>query len=201
MFPDGDIFAVAANKKRVETESKGSDVRVYDSLMVRHWDTWKDEEIPQLFFIKLTKNPDSFNANRDEISEEDSSFEHVSNKIEDEFQEGKWNILSKTGKNLVRTIDVKSPMAETTLACPVGPFGGSSDFSISSTHLLFHAKDPLLNPAWKTRTQVYLVPLSPKNAADAKPKAITIGTQGACASPIFSVNGERIAWLEMRKGK
>lgn len=57
-----------------------------------------------------------------------------------------------------------------------------------------------LNQAWHTRTQVYLVPLSPRSASDGEPKVITVGTQGAASSPTFSANGERIAWLEMREG-
>ena len=83
--------------------------------------------------------------------------------------------------------------------CPVGPFGGASDFAFSATHLLFHAKDPHVNPAWHTRTQVYLVPLAPRSGADAKPRAITVGTQGACSSPVLSPDGKRAAWLEMRE--
>jgi dipeptidyl aminopeptidase/acylaminoacyl peptidase len=58
---------------------------------------------------------------------------------------------------------------------------------------------PQVNPAWHTRTQIYLVPLSPRTAADAKPKIITVGTQGAASSPAFSKDGKRIAWLEMRE--
>lgn len=83
--------------------------------------------------------------------------------------------------------------------CPVGPFGGTSDFAFSATHLLFHAKDPHVNPAWHTRTQVYLVPLAPRSGADAKTRAITVGTQGACSSPVLSPDGKRAAWLEMRE--
>lgn len=81
----------------------------------------------------------------------------------------------------------------------MGPFGGASDFSVSSTHLLFHSKDPHVNPAWHTRTEVYLVPLSPRTAAEAEPRSITVGTQGACASPVLSPDGTRAAWLEMRE--
>jgi Tol biopolymer transport system component len=56
-----------------------------------------------------------------------------------------------------------------------------------------------VNPAWHTRCQVYIVPLSPKTAADAIPKMLTVGTQGACSSPTVSPDGTRVAWLEMRE--
>ena len=44
------------------------------------------------------------------------------------------------------------------------------------------------------------MPLSPRSAADAKPKALTVGTQGATSSPVLSKDGKRVAWLEMREG-
>ena len=48
------------------------------------------------------------------------------------------------------------------------------------------AKDPLVNPAWHTRTNVYLLPLHPRNADDGRPRLLTTGSQGACACPVFS---------------
>lgn len=142
----------------------------------------------------MSKNPDSFYSN----SDVEDDFYHVAMpRVGKEPVEGQWSAL-EISKGLVRTVSVKSPLLGTDLECPVGPFGSGADFSVSSTHLLFHAKDPLLNPAYHTRTQVYIVPLQPRSTADAKPKAITIGNQGACSSPTFSVDGTRIAWLEMR---
>lgn len=55
-----------------------------------------------------------------------------------------------------------------------------------------------LNPAWHTRTQVYLLPLLEEGVA---PKMLTKGDQGASGSPNFSEDGSRIAWLEMREGE
>lgn len=101
-------------------------------------------------------------------------------------------------------------MSDTTLECPVGPFGGSSDFDISATHIAFTAKDPHLPPAWHTRQHIYTVPFKPRSAEDAKPKQLT-GSIGATSSPVFSpehkhaaaqgathVHGA-LAWLEMRE--
>lgn len=181
---------------------------VYNSLPVRHWDTWTptDGQRKQLFFIRLTRNPDSL------ISEDSDGFEHVErpHAQEDEgaVPAGRWTALmdkeqavdeASKDSNKTERVMVKSPLAGTKLECPVGPFGGASDFSVSSTHLVFHAKDPHVNPMWHTRTQVYLLPLSPRFASDAVPRALTVGTQGACANPVFSKDGKRIAWLEMRE--
>ncbi|ORY64736.1 Alpha/Beta hydrolase protein [Leucosporidium creatinivorum] len=208
VFPDGDIYKVAENKARVEKEAKGSDVRVYDTTFIRHWDEWSSTsgEKVQLHFVRLTRNPDSFS--------EDSGdeFEHVvmptkpggeATIAEKPSKGGKWSLVTKEEGGepsaLSKKTVVKSPLAGLNLECPVGPFGGASDFSVSSTHLVFHSKDPHLNPAWHTRTQVYLLPLSPRSAAEATPKALTVGTQGACSSPTISPDGKRVVWLEMRE--
>ena len=162
VFPDGDIYQVAAHTKAVDDASGGSDVRgespssshvplhdaddrvslcvVYDSIMVRHWDTWKSTqgEVEQLFFVKLSRNPESFAS-----SEEEDGFEHVQLPV---GQQGQWSMVSKTGAGFEgRRPYVYSPMANSTLECPVGPFGGAGDFDISSTHLLFSSKDPLVS--------------------------------------------------------
>lgn len=41
------------------------------------------------------------------------------------------------------------------------------------------------------------MPLSPRTASAAEPRAITVGTQGACNGPVLSPDGKRAAWLEM----
>lgn len=210
MFADGDIHKVAEYKRRVEKEARGSDVRgehdtpiagdsfvddlaVYDGLFTRHWDEWMstDGELTQLHFVRLTRNPESFD-----------DFEAVEKSSADGL-ESNWRIVTKPIDSSVagatlRQVDVHSPLAGTRFECPVGPFGSSSDYSLSSTHLLFHAKSIHLNPAFHTRTQVHLVPLSPKSKSDSI-QQITVGTQGACANPTFSKDGLRVAWLEMRE--
>ncbi|GAA5916613.1 hypothetical protein JCM6882_009179 [Rhodosporidiobolus microsporus] len=92
-----------------------------------------------------------------------------------------------------------SPLKGTKLECPVGPFGDSSDWSLSPTHILFHSKSPLLNPAYHTRHEVYLSSLSPRSSSDLKPRQLTLGNQGATASPVLSPDGKRAAWLQMQE--
>lgn len=60
-FADGDIFNVSVEKKKLAEAARGSDVKVYDSLFVRHWDEFKSTngEINQLHFIHFSLNSTS----------------------------------------------------------------------------------------------------------------------------------------------
>lgn len=177
-------------------------MRVYDSTFARHWDAWSPTagQKSQLFFVRLTRNPDSFVASSDDDYEAITKAE-----LPEPHAPGRWTVVleasgaGEAGAAATRKVAVRAPLAGTPLECPVAPFGDAGDFTLSATHLAFHAKDPEVNPAWHTRTNVYLVPLSPKSKADAEPRAVTIGTQGATASPVFSPDGSRLAWLEMRE--
>lgn len=255
VYSDGDIYNVAEHQAASEKAAQGSDARgvtrneavgqqwftdvicgaVYDSLFVRHWDTWKSTDglRQQVHFVRLTRNPDNFS----DASSSDE-FEHVqmpSKAGGDPFvsghaqPSGRWvalmdkdHVSTDSSKEKQERVKVRSPLAGIKLVrdgqhgfasfaasltrychlsqeCPVGPFGGADDFAVSSTHLVFHSKDPHVNPAWHTRTQVYILPLSPRSDSEATPRALTVGTQGACSSPTISADGKRIAWLEMRE--
>ena len=37
---------------------------------------------------------------------------------------------------------------------PVEPFGGTDDFDVSQTHVIYTTKDPELSPAWHTKQDV-----------------------------------------------
>lgn len=89
--------------------------------------------------------------------------------------------------------------------------GGKEDFDLSSTHLLYTAKDPslsgplhsrqnvrpplLLLLSYLTLEQIYILPLS----GTAKPRQLTTGKQGSTSSPVLSKQGDKAAWLEQRK--
>jgi len=91
------------------------------------------------------------------------------------------------------------------LSVPVGPFGSSSDFDLSSSSAVVTAKDPDVNPAWHTRKNIYIMPLYPRTKILPKPLQLTTGDQGATSNPVFSpsakdANGSdqgKVAWLEM----
>ena len=64
--------------------------------------------------------------------------------------DGKWTLESPGFTNL---------LAGTGLSAPVPPFGGAGDFDLSADGICFVAKDPELNPARYTKTDLYYVPI------------------------------------------
>lgn len=105
--------------------------------------------------------------------------------------------------NQLKNLFSGSPKLET----PVAPFGGASDFDISPDGKIvaFHSKSPDLNPANNTQTLVYLVPID----GSSKPSAINLPSKkdadgnvlpaGASSSPVFSPDGNYLAYLQMYK--
>ncbi|PCH40235.1 alpha/beta-hydrolase [Wolfiporia cocos MD-104 SS10] len=79
--------------------------------------------------------------------------------------------------------------------CPVEPFGGTDDFDVSATHVVYTTKDPILPAAWHTKQNVYIVDIYGKE----KFKELTGGKHGATHSPVLSVQGDKAAWLELDK--
>ncbi|PFH53996.1 hypothetical protein AMATHDRAFT_53711 [Amanita thiersii Skay4041] len=86
-----------------------------------------------------------------------------------------------------------SPLKGTDHHCPVEPFGGTDDFDISETHIVYTTKDPMLPEAWHTKQNVYIVDF----LGQEKPKELTSGKQGAIHNPIFNAQGTKAAWLEL----
>ncbi|KAL9604836.1 MAG: hypothetical protein Q9219_000284 [cf. Caloplaca sp. 3 TL-2023] len=92
-------------------------------------------------------------------------------------------------------------LKDTGLESPIPTFGGKDHFDISSTGLVFVAKDPELNPAFNTKCNFYHIPISdfslpPKS----KPRKIEIeDLQGAATSPVFSPDGKSAAFLQMQQ--
>ncbi|KKA26390.1 hypothetical protein TD95_001376 [Thielaviopsis punctulata] len=89
----------------------------------------------------------------------------------------------------------------TGLECPV-PFGpGSNQFDISPSGIAFVAKDPELDPALYTKTDVYFLPLSSytEEPTALKPSIVkTAGLEGYSASPTFSHCGKKLLFTRMR---
>jgi len=102
---------------------------------------------------------------------------------------------SDDGKSWILSDTYYSPLKDTGHHSPVAPFGGTDDFDTSDTHIVYTAKDPALSPGFHTRQNVYIVPLK----GDEKPIELTTGTQGATHGPIFSKQGDKVAWLELKK--
>lgn len=91
-------------------------------------------------------------------------------------------------------------LAGTGLQSPVPPFGGAGDFDISSSGIAFVARDPGLNPATHTKTDLYYVPL--RSFTQAKPPApqlIKTGKlRGYSGAPAFNHSGRSIVFTRMR---
>lgn len=91
-------------------------------------------------------------------------------------------------------------LAGTKLSSPVGPFGGTGDFDISESGLVFVSKDPDVNPALYTKTNLYYMPL--KTFTEEEPPTPTLietpGLEGYTSSPVFSHCGKKVAFCRMR---
>lgn len=108
------------------------------------------------------------------------------------------------GSDEARTTYFLSPLTNalkgSRLESPIPPDGGRDHFDISPKGLIFIAKDPHLNPALHTKCNVYLVRLS--NFLETTPELLTVLTReynGAMASPVFSKDGTKAAFLVMRQ--
>lgn len=138
-----------------------SSAKLYDSIMVRHWDTWLTKNKPSLWYGLLVLKDGAY------------TLEHP----------GLTNLL-----------------AGTPLSCPVPPFGGTGDFDVSSRGIAFVAKDPDLNPARYTKTDLYFAPLGSFVDKPPEPPKIvkTAELRGYSMAPSFSQDGRKLAFVKMR---
>lgn len=88
----------------------------------------------------------------------------------------------------------------TGLQSPVPPFGGTSDFDIAATGIVFVARDPDLSPALHTKSDLYFVPLSSfAQAPPPAPQLVRTGQlRGYSGAPAFSHDGRSVAFTRMR---
>jgi dipeptidyl aminopeptidase/acylaminoacyl peptidase len=86
------------------------------------------------------------------------------------------------------------------LESPVPPFGGSADFDISKSGLVFVAKDPKLDPANHTKTDLYYIPLRTFAEPQApSPQIVKTGSlKGYSNSPVFSPDAKSVAFQRMK---
>lgn len=152
--PNGELYWPAAETKSHST------AKIYDSLFVRHWDTWGTENHNSLWYGQLEKKDD------------------------------KWNLESPF-LNL---------LAGTKLASPIEPFGGTGDFDIGIEGIAFIAKDPEINLARYTKSDVYYVKLNSfTEKPSSAPKIVKTGQlQGYSNSPTFASDGKKLAFLRMK---
>lgn len=105
-------------------------------------------------------------------------------------KDGKWTLEHSSLRNL---------LAGTRLTCPVPPFGGSGDFDISESGIAFVSKDPELNLARNTKTDLYYVPIKSWFDEPSTPQIVKTGRlRGYSSAPTFSNNGRQLAFARMR---
>ncbi|KAF2634272.1 dipeptidyl-peptidase-like protein V precursor [Massarina eburnea CBS 473.64] len=99
--------------------------------------------------------------------------------------------------------ELKNALKGSKLESPIDPFGGTDNFDISTHGLVFTAKDPDLNPATHTKTNIYLS--ASKNfwldIAKGLPEFFEVpisNFEGASTSPVWDKTGTSIAFLSMK---
>lgn len=113
-------------------------------------------------------------------------------------------LSNKDGKWALDATGLTNLLAGTKLETPVPPFGGTSDFDISPKGVIFTAKDPELNPARFTKTDLYYIALG-EDGSPPKPAELRIittpGLRGYANSPSFDKEGNRVAFTKMESDK
>ncbi|KAH7912551.1 Alpha/Beta hydrolase protein [Hygrophoropsis aurantiaca] len=102
--------------------------------------------------------------------------------------------LSKEQSSWVLGNEYTNALKGTGLSSPVEPFGGTDDFDISDSHIVYTAKDPKLPKAWHTKQDIYYVDFK-----GAKTVELSSGAQGATHAPVINNQGDKVAWLELDK--
>lgn len=77
------------------------------------------------------------------------------------------------------------------------------DFDISTSGIVFNAKDPSINLAFNDKTDIYFVPLKTFTEAETpKPQPIQTGTYDGAASCVrFSPNGKQVVFLKSARNQ
>ncbi|KAF1959314.1 dipeptidyl-peptidase-like protein V precursor [Byssothecium circinans] len=99
--------------------------------------------------------------------------------------------------------ELKNALKGSKLASPIEPFGGTDHFDISQHGLVFTSKDPDLNPATHTKTNIYLSASKTfwLDIVKELPKFYKVpvdGFEGASTGPVWDKTGKSIAFLSMK---
>jgi len=114
-----------------------------------------------------------------------------------------YTTLKKPSKNLKTYVN--SPLRNAfkghsfAIESPVPPFGGAGDFDISKNGLVFVAKDPKINPANYTKTDLYYIPLKFTESQAPSPQLIKTGNlKGYSSNPVFSPDAKSVVFTRMK---
>ncbi|KAF2118469.1 dipeptidyl-peptidase-like protein V precursor [Lophiotrema nucula] len=117
--------------------------------------------------------------------------------------------LKKGSEGKFELTGISNAVEDSRLESPTDPFGGTDNFDIGKRGLAFISKDPELNPALHTKTNLYLRvsdslwdEVGKGNAylfTKLTPLPIPVyGFNGTLTNPVFSPDGHRLAFLGMK---
>lgn len=133
VYPDGNLTTVKEKDK--EWEERGNSAYVYDTTYVRHWDVWQGNKGQQLFSINLSQDIRGVWK----------------------FSDNNFNSPLKGTQHVCIPILARFAISYDFVCLqytPVEPFGGTDDFDVSATHIVYTTKDPKLPVAWHTKQNV-----------------------------------------------
>lgn len=100
---------------------------------------------------------------------------------------GRFNLGHLT--NILKGSDLESPIPQ---------LGGLDDFDLGANVVAFVSKDPNLNPATNTKSNLYVVNVKGSNYSEPQ-KIEHIGFEGASTAPALSPTGNAVAFLQMKE--
>lgn len=147
---------------------------------------------------------------------EEEVVKHSSERVYDSLFVRHWDKYETSNKNAIwygllqkssgsngrfKLSTLTNALKDTHLEAPITPFGGTDNFDISKIGIVFVAKDPSLNPATNTKSNLYFLWLrSFSSPSLSKLQKIEVeGLEGASTGPVFSPNGVGVAFLQMKK--
>ncbi|OJJ46244.1 hypothetical protein ASPZODRAFT_97960 [Penicilliopsis zonata CBS 506.65] len=149
--------------------------RVFTSLFVRHWDSYIEPQKNAIWYGVLQRTPLA-PASR---------------------QAGKYSLSGLT--NLIAVSGLAG------VESPIPPFGGTGDFDLSPTAIVFVARDPEVSPATHTACACYYCPMfswtglsTAQQQEDVKIHRVS-KLDGAMSSPVLSSDGGSLAVLVMQE--
>lgn len=112
-----------------------------------------------------------------------------------------WYGLLRLSQGKYSLSEIHNALGDSGLETPIPPFGGSDHFDLSTTGLIFVAKDPSLNPATNTKCDLYYAPIKDftKPPSALPQRAEVQGLDGAASSPVFTPEGRGAAFLKMKQ--